>query len=110
MGKIVNGVDLEPTIPAEAAQALFKMSNGNVCMKTRLGKLGWERALICDDCNKIQSVEALIVLDKDDEAAFSRILGFCAQHRHDSHSRSSNLNKDVFETVKMSSERRIKEV
>ena len=108
--KVVSGVDLEPTIPAEAAQALFKMSNGNVCMKTRLGQRGWERALICDDCNKVQSVEALIVLERDDEAAFARILNFCAQHKHDSHTRAGNLDKDMFETVKISSERRIKEV
>jgi hypothetical protein len=108
--KVVSGVDLEPTIPAEAAQALFKMSNGNVCMRTRLGKMGWERALICDDCGKIQSVESLIVLERDDEAAFARILAFCAQHKHDSHTRSANLNKEVFETVKMDSVRRIKEI
>ena len=101
--------DLEPTIPAEAAQALFKMSNGNVCMKTQLGRLGWERALVCDDCGKIQSVESLIVLERDDEAAFARILAFCAQHKHDSHTRST-LSKDIFETVKVGSERRIKEV
>jgi len=108
--KVVSGVDLEPTIPAEAAQALFKMSNGNVCMKTRLGQRGWERALICDDCNKVQSVEALIVLERDDEAAFARILAFCSQHKHDSHTRAANLGKDMFETVKMDSGRRIKEV
>jgi hypothetical protein len=108
--KITNGVDLEPTIPAEAAQALFKMSNGNVCMKTRLTRMGWERALVCDDCGKIQSVEALIVLDKNDEAAFARILGFCASHKHDSHTRASNLSKDLFDTVRDKPERRIKEV
>lgn len=106
--KVVNGVDLEPSIPAEAAQALFKMSNGNVCMKTRLTRMGWERALICDDCNKVQSVEALIVLERDDEAAFARILKFCAQHKHDSHTRSASA--DSFSMVKTESSRRIKEI
>lgn len=106
--KVITGLDLEPTIPAEAVQALFKMSNGNVCMKTRLTKLGWERALICEDCNKIQSVEALIVLERDDEAAFARILKFCAQHKHDSHTRNASM--DTFAMVKTDSSRRIKEI
>jgi hypothetical protein len=100
--------DLEPTIPAEAAQAIFKMSNGNVCMKTRLGRMGWERALICDECRKVQSVESLILLERDDEAAFARILAFCAQHKHDSHTRST-LSKDMFEIVKVGTQRRIKD-
>jgi hypothetical protein len=99
--------EFEPTIPAEAMQALFKASNGNVCMKTRLGSRGWERALICEDCNKLQSVEALIVLEKDDDAAFARILKFCADHRHDVHGRYTKF--DRVETVQLDSTRRIKD-
>lgn len=95
-------------MPAEAVQALFKCSNGNVCMKTRLTSRGWERALVCEDCDKTQSVEALIVLERSDDAAFQRILNFCAEHRHDSHARNANV--DVFETVKMNTGRRVKEI
>lgn len=99
--------EMEPTIPAEAVQTLFKCSNGNVVMKTRLGGRGWERALFCEDCNKIQSVEALIVLERSDEAAFQRILNFCAEHRHDSHTRNTSV--DAITTVKIETGRRIKE-
>jgi hypothetical protein len=99
--------EFEPTVPAEAVQALFKASNGNVCMQTRLGKRGWERSLLCEDCNKRQSVEALIVLEKDDEAAFARILKFCADHRHDAHGKYKDPSK--FATVALDSGRRIKD-
>lgn len=74
--------EMEPTMPAEAVQSLFKNSNGNVCMQTKLSKRGWERSLYCEECNTRQSVEALILLEKDDEAAFARVLQFCKDHKH----------------------------
>jgi hypothetical protein len=99
--------EFEPTIPAEAVQALFKASNGNVCMQTRLGIRGWERSLVCEDCTKRQSVEALISLEKSDDAAFARILQFCADHRHDVHGRYTKF--DRVEAVQLDSTRRIKD-
>lgn len=98
--------EFEPTIPAEAAQALFKSSNGNVIMQTKMGQLGWERSLFCEDCNKRQSVESLILLAKGDEEAFAMILDFCSQHRHDLYRR---FDKDEFQTVKVDTGRRIKD-
>lgn len=100
--------EMEPSIPAEAAQALFKASNGNVNMQTRLGLRGWERSLYCDDCSARQSVESLILLEKDDDRAFARILQFCAQHRHDSHFKMAE--KTGMETVKLETGRRVKEI
>ena len=75
----------EPTMPAEALREMFRISNGNVAIQTRRGPRGWERRLWCEDCEKHVSVEALITICKDEDAAFQKILEFCQQHRHNSH-------------------------
>lgn len=99
--------DFEPVMPAEAAQALFKCSDGNVIMKGIITPRGWERALFCEHCNKTQSVEALILLERNDEAAFARILDFCRLHRHSEFGRYERVESA---TVPLDSGRRIKDI
>ncbi len=104
----LNTVMDEPTMPAEAVQALFKCSNGNVVMKARVGHGGWERALFCDECRKLQSVDALLLLAKSEEEAFQKMLAFCAEHRHEPFTRNVVVNS--METVQENTGRRIKEI
>lgn len=77
--------DYEPTMPAEALREMNRISNCNVTMQTKFGPRGWERRMYCDDCHKHISVEALIILCKDEDTAFQKILEFCAAHKHNSH-------------------------
>ena len=78
-------IDDELTMDAEALREMFRMSNGNVSMQARKGARGWERRLWCEDCEKNVSVEGLILICKDEDAAFQKILEFCQNHRHNSH-------------------------